>query len=95
MSFLSKLFGKKQPENNDEPKVLGEEVYGDYKIEALEWKQDSELLLAGKIYKAFDGVEKEKLFIRSDRMHTKDQAVTSAIAKGKQIIDQDGDRLFN
>ena len=49
---------------------------------------------AGVITKQFaDGV-KEHRFIRADAHGTKDDADASSIAKARQIIDEQGDKLF-
>lgn len=95
MSFFSKIFGSKPKNKNNEPVILGTEDYNGYKIEALEMKQGSEFMLAGLISKTIDDELKTKKFIRADRLHSKEQASNTAINKGKQIIDQEGDALFN
>lgn len=98
MSFFSKLFGgnkgssKQQPE---QPKILGEEEYHGYLIQAIEYKQGDELLLAGNIIKQVGQITKSQQFIRSDRMINKEQALTASLAKGRQIIDQNGDHIFS
>jgi hypothetical protein len=37
---------------------------------------------------------KEHRFVRAETHPSKDEAVTFAITKGKQIIDEQGDRIF-
>lgn len=95
MSFLSKIFGGGNKNKSTEPKPLGSEEYKGYKIEAIEMKQGSEFILAGTISKTFDEDVKVKKFIRADRLTGQQQAADAAIKKGKQIIDQEGDGLFN
>jgi hypothetical protein len=46
------------------------------------------------ISKEVDGVLKEHRFIRADRFPTQDEAADFALMKGRQIIDQQGDRIF-
>jgi hypothetical protein len=38
---------------------------------------------------------KEHRFVRAETHASKDDAATFAIAKGKQIIDEQGDRIFS
>lgn len=49
---------------------------------------------AGVIEKDFPDGPKEQRFIRAETHPGRDEAAAFAIAKGKQIIDQQGDRLF-
>lgn len=95
MSFLSKIFGGTKKNQNNEPVILGDEDYKGYIIESLEMKQGSEFLLAGMISKTINDELKTKKFIRADRLHSKEQANDAALKKGKQIIDQEGDALFD
>lgn len=96
MSFFSKLFGgKKSVDKNLPPKVIADEDYKGYQIQAIALKQGSELLLAGNIIKSDGETQKFKQFIRSDRMSDEAQAITFSLAKAKQIIDQQGDHLFD
>lgn len=41
-----------------------------------------------------DGEAKEHKFIRADRHASMEDAVTFSLAKGRQIVDEQGDRLF-
>lgn len=95
MSFFSKLFGGGKAAGNGEPKILGDEDYNGYTIEAIEMKAGSEYILAGNISKMIDDELRVKKFVRADRLHSAEQATTAAIKKGKQIIDQEADRLFD
>lgn len=95
MSFFSKIFGGGKDASSNEPQVLGEEDYNGYKITAIEMKQGSEFILAGNISKTIGDELKLKKFIRADRLTGKQQASEAALKKAKQIIDQEGDRLFD
>lgn len=95
MSFFSKLFGGGKATDNGEPKVLGDEDYNGYVIEAIEMKAGSEYILAGNISKVIDDELRVKKFIRADRLHTAEQATSAALKKGKQIIDQEAEQLFD
>lgn len=96
MSFLKKLFGIGG--DNGEPgvpKVLGEEAFEGFTIKAIEMKAGSEYQLAGVIEKEIDGELKSSQFIRADRLASADMAASAALAKGKQIVKEQGDRLFD
>lgn len=51
-------------------------------------------LTAGVIRKQFPDGVKEHQFIRADTYASWDDAVSFCVRKGKQIIDEQGDRLF-
>jgi len=95
MSFLKKLFGggsaATEPAGD---KVLGEESHKGFLIKAIEMKAGSELQLAGIIEKAVDGETKSYRFVRADRMSSRDDLIALAFAKGRQIIDEQGDAIF-
>ncbi len=95
MSFWKNLFGGGS--SNAEPagdKVLGEESHKGFLIKAIEMKAGSELQLAGTIEKDIGGELKTYRFVRADRMSSRDDLVTLAIAKGRQIIDEQGEAIF-
>jgi hypothetical protein len=96
MSFWKNLFGgaaaSAEPAGD---KVLGEEVYKDFLIKAIEIKAGSELQLAGTIEKTVAGELKTYRFVRADRMTSRDDLITLALSKGRQIIDEQGERIFN
>ena len=95
MSFWKNLFGGGS--SNAEPagdKVLGEEGYKGFLIKAIEMKAGSELQLAGTIEKDIGGVLKSYRFVRADRMSSRDDLIVLALAKGRQIIDEQGEAIF-
>ncbi len=69
--------------------------YKGYTIQAAPTKEGGQWLTAGVITKDFDGTLKEHKFIRSDLHADRTSAVEFSISKGQQIIDLDGDRIFN
>ncbi|WP_137152770.1 HlyU family transcriptional regulator [Devosia sp. FKR38] len=96
MSFWKTLFGGKAA--SAEPagdKVLGEESYKGFVIKAIEMKAGSELQLAGTIEKEIGGEHKTYRFVRADRMTSRDDLIALALSKGRQIIDEQGERIFN
>ena len=96
MSFWKNLFGGGS--GNAEPagdKVLGEEGYKGFLIKAIEMKAGSELQLAGTIEKDIGGELKTYRFVRADRMSSRDDVTALALSKGKQIIDEQGEKIFS
>lgn len=95
-SFLSRLFGGKTDETSDGG--LGSRgdpvTYNDVIIHAAPMRRDSQWLLAGVIVKSSGDQKLERTFIRADTFASKEEAETSAIRKGKQIVDERGASLF-
>ena len=96
MSFLKKLFGG----GDDAGKpaggggALGQEEYKGFLIKAIEMRVGSEYQLAGTIEKEVGGETLTHQYIRADRISSKDELVSMALAKGRQIVDEQGDRVF-
>ena len=68
--------------------------YKGYRIRPTPFRTNSLYQTAGTIEKdAPDGM-KEHRFIRADTHHSREDAITFAISKAKQIIDLQGDRIF-
>jgi hypothetical protein len=68
--------------------------YKGYRIRPAPYLNGGQYQTAGVIQKdAVDGV-KEHRFIRAETHPSKDDAAAFAVTKGKQIIDQQGDRVF-
>lgn len=96
MSFFKKLFGGG---NKDKapvpPKVLQEDEYKGFTIRAMQMKSGSEFQLCGEIEKEVDGEVQVKKFIRADKLASETQVAQVALAKGRQIIDEQGDGIFS
>ena len=96
MSFLKKLFGGGNEEKAPAaPKVLGEEEYKGFIIRAMQMKSGSEFQLCGEIEKEVDGEVRVKQFIRADKLSSETQVAEVALAKGRQIVDEQGDGVFS
>ena len=93
MSFLKKLFGGGDAETKagGGGGALGEESYKGFTIKAIEMRAGSEYQLAGTIEK--DGQNYQ--FVRADRIGNKDELVSLAFGKGRQIIDEQGEGIFS
>ncbi len=91
--FLGKLFGAGAP--GEGPQEAGTTVdYKGYTIRPASRRQGSQWLTVGVISKAFDDDIKEHQFIRADTYGTKQDADDCSVLKAKQIIDEQGDKLF-
>jgi hypothetical protein len=91
MSFLKKLFGGG---GAAEPAAGKSESYKDFLIRATPYKEGAQFQLCGVIEKEIGGEKKEHRFIRADKFGGMDEAVSFTLSKGRQIIDEQGDRLF-
>lgn len=95
MSFLQKLFGKSSRASDDGTKIDGGETeYKGFIILATPFKSEGQLQSCGVISKVINGEKKEYLFIRADRFTNLDDAVAMIHIKGRQIIDEQGERIF-
>lgn len=94
VSFLKKLFGALSPENGA-PADRGEPVeHQGFKIQPAPEPEGGQWRLAGYILSGSQDNQKEQKFVRADRFSSHDEASEFAIRKGKQIIDEQGNRLF-
>jgi hypothetical protein len=99
MSFLKKLFGlgaasdqaAGQPADN---KPAASEEHNGYTIHATPYQEAGQWQMCGVIEKEIGGEMKSHRFIRADRFAGKEDAVSLTLMKARQIIDQNGDRLF-
>jgi hypothetical protein len=92
MSILSALFGKFAPaaaEKTPEPVE-----YKGFVIRPAPFRVDSQFQTAGIIEREIDGVRKEHRFIRADAFASFDDALTFTLAKARQMIDLQGERMF-
>lgn len=70
------------------------EEYEGFVITATPISESGQFRLAGMVTKDVNGEMQEHKFIRADQFTTKDQAEEFAMLKGRQMIDQLGDRIF-
>jgi hypothetical protein len=74
---------------------LPAETYKDFTIQPMPRKQGSQWLTAGIISKDGEEGRREVEFIRSDLFASREDAATCALAKGRLIIDEQGERMFD
>ncbi len=97
MSFLKRLFGGDSAESVDPgaAKPAKQIEHKGFTISATPYKQDGQFQTCGVVSKEIGGVLKEHRFVRADRFSGLDDAVDVALKKGQQIIDEQGDRIFD
>ncbi|HEX4297241.1 MAG TPA: HlyU family transcriptional regulator [Devosia sp.] len=93
MSFWKNLFGGGGGGAAEPAAAPGEEYKG-FTIRATPAAVGSEYQLAGTIEKTVGGEPRSYKFVRADRMNSRDEAVSFALAKGRQIVDEQGERMF-
>jgi len=77
-------------------KVSGDPVnYNGFVIVAEPVHEGGQYRTAGTISKEIDGVQKQSRFIRADNNPDEQSAIDHCVLKAKQIIDEQGDRLFD
>jgi hypothetical protein len=91
MSFFKKLFGGGAPKA-EEPAPTSE--HAGFTIHATPYSHEGQWQMCGVIEKEIGGEVKSHRFIRADRFAGKADAVEMTFLKARQIIDQNGERLF-
>ena len=93
MSFFKKLFGGGSTEPK-EPEVVAEETHHGFHIAATPMPEGGQYRLAADVSKTVDGEERTHRLIRADIFQSRDEAARVAITKAKQMIDEQGERIF-
>lgn len=95
MSFWKRLFGGGGASEDAGPAKVAKEVeHNGFLIQAMPYQSEGQYQVAGVVSKEIAGQRKEHRFVRADRMASLDDAAEISILKGRQMIDQLGDRLF-
>jgi hypothetical protein len=92
MSFWKNLFGGGGSPAEAVP--LPGEDYKGFTIRATPMQVGSEYQLSGVIEKTVGGELKSYKFVRADRMSSRDDAISFAVAKGRLIVDEQGESMF-
>lgn len=96
MSFWKKLFGGGgDAGTGGAPSVDAREEHEGFVITATLMRVGSEYQIAGTIEKEIDSEVKTYSFIRADKFTDKDDAAAATLAKGRQIIREQGRTLFS
>jgi hypothetical protein len=93
MSIFSALFGRRA--SAETAKVSDPVEYKGFEIRAAPYRNNGHYQTAGVIAREVGGVRKEHRFIRADAHATYDDAVTFTLNKARQIIDLQGERIFD
>ena len=91
MGFLSKLFGGG---SDPTPKVAATETIEGVLVEATPMPEGQQYRLAATLSKEIGGERREHQLIRADLFQSRDEAARMAITKARQVIAEQGDRLF-
>lgn len=91
VGFLKRIFGGGA---SGASAPAATEEYEGFIISAEPISESGQFRLAGSITKELNGEMQEHKFIRADIFTSKDQADEFALLKGRQMIDQLGDRVF-
>lgn len=92
MSFFKKLFG-----GDTAAPVVAAQKTQDYKgftIRPTPFQEGGQYQTCGIISKDVDGVVKEHKLIRADRFPSLDDATETTVRKARQVIDEQGNRIF-
>ncbi|MEM7169107.1 MAG: HlyU family transcriptional regulator [Pseudomonadota bacterium] len=79
----------KEPERSEGVDHNGYTIYAAPKPSGSQWN------LAGVVAKEIDGEQREHAYIRADTYTSKEDAEKFSIAKGRQLVDERGDKLFD
>ena len=94
MSILKALFGRRSG-GDENPAATAKEIdHKGFLIRATPFKEGGQFQTCGTVSKEVAGVLKEHKFIRADRFATLEEAVDFSLAKGRQIVDEQGDRVL-
>ena len=93
MSFWSTLFGRNPAAET--VKAAEPVEYKGFIIRAAPYKNSGAYQTAGSIARDVDGVRKEHRFVRADTYASYEDAVSFTLNKARQIVDLQGERMFN
>lgn len=91
MSLLSRLFGTGKPRAPERAAV----DYNGYQITPEPMPADGQYRLAARIVLEQDGTRRQHHMIRADVFRDREAAEEAALNKARQLIDQQGPRLFD
>jgi hypothetical protein len=88
-ALLTRLFGGGSP-----PAVEDSIEYNGYRIRPTPYRRAGLYQTCGVIEKEVRGETKQHRFVRAETHPSREGAVAFAIAKARQLIDEQGERLF-
>ena len=93
MSLFSKLFGGGKPKPQPEPEAEAE-TYEGFRIIPTPQSESDGYRLGARIEKEVDGETKVHHLLRADVLRSLEEARSFSIRKAKQVIDEQGERIF-
>lgn len=92
MSLFSKLFG-----GGSKPDARAElsEVYREFRITAAPQEHSDGYRVGARIEKDVDGTVKVHHLLRADTLRCLEEAEAFSLRKARQVIDEQGSRLFD
>ena len=93
MSLLSRLFGGGDGSDATGP-AAEPETYNGFRIFPEPIKESGGHRISARIEKEVGGEVKTHTLVRADVISSRDDAVEASLAKARQIIDEQGDKLF-
>jgi hypothetical protein len=97
MSFFKRLFGLASPDRQETgpAKPTAEVEHKGFTVRAEPYKAEGgQYQTAGTVLKDVGGEVREHRFIRADRFATLDDATEFSLQKGRQLVDEQGERMF-
>lgn len=98
INFFKSLFSSNSNASagSDNNAEQGDSIeYMDFTITPAPIAEGSQFRTAGTISRIVDGEEKTTKFIRADNHSSRDLALEHSISKGRQIVDEQGDRVLH
>lgn len=93
--FLRRMVAPKRSAQPGQSPHAEPVVHKGYEIRPEPRQQDSLWLVAGTITKLTDEGERTHYFLRADSHSDRDSAIELSIFKAKQMIDLEGERIFD
>lgn len=90
MSFLKKFFG-----GGSGPKEMPAEMHEGYIITPTPMSEGGQFRLCCEVRREVNGEMKSHTLIRADLFPSADQAAQASISKAKQMIKEQGERMFS
>lgn len=95
MSLWTRLFGGGTPAEAGPAKPAAEAEHKGFTIRAEPYKAEGgQYQTAGTVLREVGGEIKEHRFVRADRFASLEDAAEFALMKGRQLVDEQGERMF-
>lgn len=96
MSLFRKLFGSGGSAPTAPAGPAAQIEHEGFTIRAEPHKgEGGQFQVAGTILKVVDGEERRHGFMRADRLSSLEDAAAMSLQKGRQIVDEQGERMFS